>query len=103
MKKLNQTEQSSFAQFFPVILNMLTIVICTKSGAIAREAFESLVIALERVTKLPNQPNPNYLINFYIQYVFENPIIDVTTPPYHAFTIQFAETLQGQVCKIILN
>ena len=97
LRKLGVIENDSFAQYFPMILTMLVKVICTRTDSGFREAFESLVVVIDRVSKLPEQDTPKELLDFYVNFVFENPTGDLVYYPYQALASQFSDLVSGQV------
>ena len=92
IRKIHVVEDNSFAQYFPALTNMLMTILCTRSDACVREAFESLIVVLERVASLPEQ-EPNELLQFYVTYIFENPTTSVTVQPFQILASQFAEVV----------
>lgn len=103
LRKIHVVETNSLAQYFPVILNMLISVLCTRTDSCLREAFESLIVVLEKVQALPDYATTQ-LVRFYIDYIFENPTSSTTVHPYEIIASQFAEMLTvGQNSKVILT
>lgn len=101
LRKIHVVETNSIAQYFPVILNMLIGVLCTRTDSCLREAFESFTVVLEKVQALPNYSSTQ-LIRFYIDYIFENPSASQKSVyPFQILTSQFAEMVTvGQSSKV---
>jgi hypothetical protein len=84
-------------KFYPVVLNMLLNVICSRSDAIAKEAIIAITVVLGKIQTLPNQSSRSNLLAFFVNYMFRNfpnsPDVDLV---FQALAKHWAKTLESK-------
>ena len=75
---------------------MLISLLCTRSDQVAREAIIALVVVIEKIGKLPNQGSRPPLLQFYIEYQFDN-MRNVERTPYYSLIKYYDAMLESKV------